>query len=1114
MLAPYAELHCVSNFSFLRGASHPEELVDRAQALGYAALAITDECSLAGVVRAHLQARASSLPLVVGAEFSLRDIWPRRPDGIALPAAACRPEHDARLVLLATDREGYGNLSELITRARMRAAKGSYRLEAADLADGIPGCLALLVPEAAALVEPAAHRRLLTQAGFVRERFGQRGRLAAELLTRGHDTALLGMLRDVAREIGLPLVAAGDVHYHRRARKSLHDTLAAIRLRKPLAECGLALAPNAEQHLRSRLRLAQRYPPDLLEETVRLAASCRFSLDELRYEYPEEIVPADETPAGWLRKLTLEGLQRRYPAGPPEAVREQIERELALVAELRYEPYFLTVADLVAFARERGILCQGRGSAANSAICYCLGITAVDPAHSSLLFERFISRERNEPPDIDVDFEHQRREEVIQYLYAKYGRERAALTATVISYRPRSALRDVGRALGIDAQRLDLMARSQQWWDGREVIPERLAEVGFDPASPVVQHWMRMVNILIRFPRHLSQHTGGFVIARDRLSRLVPIENAAMADRSVIQWDKDDLDALGLLKVDVLALGMLSAIRRALEFINLRRTGNHAGRLPCGREAPFRMQDIPDDDTETYDMICKADTIGVFQIESRAQMSMLPRLRPRKFYDLVVQVAIVRPGPIQGDMVHPYLRRRQGLEPVDYPLDEIRPALERTFGVPIFQEQVMQVAIIAADFTPGEADQLRRAMAAWKRKGGLGPFQERVIAGMRKKGYPPYFADRIFRQIEGFGEYGFPESHAAGFAQLVYVSSWIKCHEPAAFLAAMLDSQPMGFYAPAQLVRDAREHGVEVRGVDVLASEAGCTLEEQDSVGAVGSDVQIRDGIDRRPQPAVRLGLAQVRGLSAEGIERLLEARRQREAERGIGHRAEAPDRKAVPARDDEAPGRLAFDSVEDLAREARLDTRDLEALARADALRRLAGHRAQAHWEAAGLAGLPALLEPARFDEAPVLLPTPAIGDETIADYRALGIPMGAHPVALLRRHLDRFGVRPASELAGYANGQPARASGLVTHRQRPGTAKGVVFVTLEDDTGQINVIVWRHLIERYRAAVVGARLMTVYGIWQCDPGSGQVRHLVARRILDHSALLGRLATRSRDFR
>ncbi|MFA7505914.1 MAG: error-prone DNA polymerase, partial [Burkholderiaceae bacterium] len=838
MLAPYAELHCISNFSFLRGASHPEELVDRARELGYAALAITDECSLAGVVRAHLHARGSDLRLLVGAEFSLRDIWPRqapgparparpaRPDAPCRPDAACRSEHDARLVLLATDRQGYGNLSELITRARMRAPKGSYRLEAADLADGIPGCLALLVPEAAALVDPAARERLLAQSRFVREGFGQRGRLAVELLTRGHDTALLAMLRGIARQTGLALVAAGDVQYHRRSRKSLHDTLAAIRLGRPIAECGLALAPNAEQHLRSRLRLAQRHPPELLEETLRLADACRFSLEELRYEYPEEIIPAGRTPAGWLRELTYAGARRRYPAGLPAAVGKQIEHELALVAELRYEPYFLTVADIVSFARERGILCQGRGSAANSAICYCLGITEVDPAHSSLLFERFISRERNEPPDIDVDFEHQRREEIIQYLYAKYGRHRAALTATVISYRPRSALRDVGRALGIDAQRLDLMARSHQWWDGHGVKPERLAEIGFDPGSPVVQHWMRMVNTLIRFPRHLSQHTGGFVIARDRLDRLVPIENAAMAERSVIQWDKDDLDALGLLKVDVLALGMLSAIRRALEFINLRRTGNRAGRLPCGRLEPFRMQDIPAGDAPTYDMICRADTIGVFQIESRAQMSMLPRLRPREFYDLVVQVAIVRPGPIQGDMVHPYLRRRQDRNEVDYPREEIRPALERTLGIPIFQEQVMQVAIIAAGFTPGEADQLRRTMGTWKRKGGLGPLQQRLLDGMLARGYPRDFAERIIRQIQGFGEYGFPESHAAGFAQLAYVSSWIKCHEPAAFLAAMLDSQPMGFYAPAQLVRDAREHGVEVRGVDVLASEAGSTLEE------------------------------------------------------------------------------------------------------------------------------------------------------------------------------------------------------------------------------------------------------------------------------------------------
>jgi error-prone DNA polymerase len=995
-------------------------------------------------------------------------------------------------VLIARDRDGYGNLSALITRARMRAGKGEYRLLHEDLEGGVPGCLALLVPCPAVAAHAAGNdaspgspvARLHEQARYVRERFGDRAWLAAELLARGHDAPLLGRLREVSQDAGLPLVAAGDVHYHLRSRRSLHDTLVATRLARPVKELGFALAPNAEQHLRSRLRLAQLYPPELLEETLEVAAQCTFSLDSLRYEYPQEIVPEGRTPASWLRELAYQGAAGRYPEGLPEPVRMQVEHELALIAELGYEPYFLTVADIVHFARSRGILCQGRGSAANSAVCYCIGITEVDPSRTSVLFERFISRERNEPPDIDVDFEHQRREEVIQYLYAKYGRDRTALTAAISSYRPRSALRDVGRALGIEPQRIDLLTRNQQWWDGRTIRPERFAEAGFDPASRIVQQWIRLTQALVGFPRHLSQHSGGFVIARDSLARLVPIENAAMPERSVIQWDKDDLDALGLLKVDVLALGMLTAIRRALDFVTARR---HDG---PGDPVRFRLQDIPAEDPDTYDMISAADTVGVFQIESRAQMSMLPRLRPRCFYDLVIEVAIVRPGPIQGGMVHPYLRRRQGLEAVVYPRDEIRPALERTLGVPIFQEQVMQIAILAAGFTPGEADQLRRAMAAWKRKGGLHAFQQKVIDGMLARGYELDFAERIFKQIEGFGEYGFPESHAASFALLVYVSSWIKRHEPAAFLAALLDSQPMGFYAPAQLVRDAREHGVEVRGPCVLASGWASRLEE-----LTDAPPQVQHGVDFRPQPAVRLGLNRVTGLSEDVALRLVAERDRRIA-------AGAP-----PAR--------PFADVEDLARGAGLERRDLQALARADALAAVAGHRVEAAWQAAAIEPLPALLAGARFDEPALALPPMSEGEAVVADYASLGVPMGRHPVALLRGALDGFKVQPAAVLRGYPDGRLARASGLVTHRQRPETARGVVFVTLEDDTGSVNVIIWPDLLERYRKEILGARLMTVFGIWQADTDTGgQVMHLIARRVVDHTALLGGLEMRSRDFR
>ncbi|OGA52660.1 MAG: error-prone DNA polymerase, partial [Betaproteobacteria bacterium RIFCSPLOWO2_12_FULL_63_13] len=780
-LPDYAELHCLSNFTFLRGASHPEELVARAHALGYSALAITDECSLAGMVRAHAAARRNGLKFIVGTEIRLDD--------------------GLKLVLLATDRESYGRLSALITRGRMHAVKGNYHLARADLDRDLDGCLAIFIPSATGEEWHEASRN----ACFIAKRFAHRAWIAAELLCGPDDRARLAVLRELSGNAGLPLVASGDVHMHVRSRKALQDTLTAIRLGVPVHAAGPALYPNAERHLRLRMRLAQIYPPELLAETLSIAERCSFSPDSLRYEYPDEIVPAGLTPARYLRELTEQGLARRFPSGAPDHVCRLLEHELALIAELGYEHYFLTVYDIVRFARAQGILCQGRGSAANSAVCYCLGITEVDPARMNVLFERFISRERNEPPDIDVDFEHQRREDVIQYIYRKYGRDRAALAATVITYRPRSALRDAGKALGLDLAQVDRLAKSMTWWDGKSVLPERLQQAGIDIDSPVIHRLIALVNDLVGFPRHLSQHVGGFVISRGALSRLVPIENAAMPERSVIQWDKDDLDALGLLKVDVLALGMLSAIRRALDLVNR-----------C-HGTVLTMQALLDrgDDPAVYAMIHRADTMGVFQIESRAQMSMLPRLRPEKFYDLVIEVAIVRPGPIQGGMVHPYLRRRQGLEPVTYPSAAVRHVLERTLGVPIFQEQVMQLAVAAAGFTPGEADRLRRSMAAWRRKGGLEHFYQRLIDGMRQRGYPQQFAEQIYQQICGFGEYGFPESHSASFALLAYVSCWLKHYEPAAFLAALLNSQPLGFYSPSELVQDARRHGVEIRPVDV-----------------------------------------------------------------------------------------------------------------------------------------------------------------------------------------------------------------------------------------------------------------------------------------------------------
>ncbi|WP_292931520.1 error-prone DNA polymerase [Noviherbaspirillum sp.] len=1041
VLPAYAELQCVSNFTFLRGASHAEELAERAARLGYTALAITDECSLAGVVRAHVEAKKLGLHLIIGSQFQLVN-----EDGS--PAFS--------LILLAVNREGYGNLSELITLARTRAQKGTYRLTPADFTQpergyahlrGLPHCLAILTP--AHGIDAA---RLKTQAAWLANTFPDRAWMAMTLLHRARDDRHRAVVEEIAQEAGLPIVATGDVCMHVRSRKPLQDTLAAIRIGKPIAECGYDLAPNAEQHLRSRLRLANLYSPEALAETVRIAALCTFSLDELRYEYPDELVPEGETPTSYLRKETYIGASRRFPAGIPLKVQEQIEHELTLIAEMAYEPYFLTVFDIVRFARSKHILCQGRGSAANSAVCYCLGITEVDPARSHTLFERFISKERNEPPDIDVDFEHQRREEVIQYVYEKYGRLRAALTAVVISYRPRSVLRDVGKALGVDLAIVDQIAKSHRWWDGKTGLSARFTECGMDPESPIAQQWADIAERLMRFPRHLSQHPGGFVIARGKLSRLVPIENAAMADRSVVQWDKDDLDALGLLKVDILALGMLSMIRRALDLISEQ------------RGEPFSMQDIPAEDPATYAMISEADTVGVFQIESRAQMTMLPRLRPEKFYDLVIQVAIVRPGPIQGGMVHPYLRRRQGLEPVTYPKDAIRPALERTCGVPIFQEQVMQIAMLAADFSAGEADQLRRSMAAWRRKGDLGKFQEKLKLGMEKNGYEKVFIDAIVRQIEGFAEYGFPESHAASFALLAYASSWIKRHEPAAFLAALLNSQPMGFYAPSQLVQDARRHRVEVRPVDVRASDWESRLEP-----AAGQ------------QPAVRLGLHMVRGLSCEAGWRIEEARAIR-----------------------------AFSDTTDLALRAQLTRHDVQMLANANALEALAGNRRQALWEAAASEADKGLLRKAPVREEAVQLAAPTEGENIVADYHSLGLTLGRHPLALLRPMLTKKRFLPAEVLNTFADRQIARGCGIVTVRQRPQTASGTMFVTIEDETGFVNVIIWPALVEQYRKELLGSHLLGVYGIWQCE---GKVRHLVAKRLVDLTHLLGRLSTRSRDF-
>ena len=1253
-LPAYAELHCRSNFSFLTGASSPEELVDRAATLRYTALAVTDECSLSGVVHAYEQATERGLHLIIGAEMRLE------------PGVGGVP---MRLVLLATTRRGYGNLSQWITLARRRAEKGRYDARTGDLEGkaptalhlvGLPDCLALLLPTAGPVplgaiaqggpadaagrttsrdgaaagegapvdarlsglgviaaaqasaaaaiasatpgagrprgrevreardgpsgdgpLEPPAPPKLaaatiaarrvakapppprpstalsfeslFAQAQWLKAWFGERAWLAMPLLMQGDDDEVRERVRIVAAATGLRIAAVGDVLMATRAAKPLQDMLTATRLQRTVADCGHALSPNAEAHLRSRARLQALYEPEWLAETVAIAGQCRFSLGELKYEYPQEIVPAGHTPTSWLRSLAEAGAARRFPAGVPDKVEDLIEHELGIIERLGYEAYFLTVADIVSWARAHGILCQGRGSAANSAVCYCLGVTEVDPGRADVLFERFISEERGEPPDIDLDFEHQRREEVIQYLYRKYGRHRAALTGVIIRYRTKSAVRDVGRALGIDLDRIDAVTRSLHHVGGAAApsgAAERLAlallEHGFDPESRLGFQWIALSLQLRNQPRHLSQHPGGFVIARDDVALLVPVENAAMDRRTVIQWDKDDLDVLKLLKVDILALGMLSALRRGLLFVDAKmrqmmpgppppgwvveakrqaqeerrrltevavvasaahaahasHAGNGATRIvrdanafssagaaaamgimaDCdGLDSEASLQDIPKEDAAVYDMLCTGDSVGVFQVESRAQMSMLPRLRPRQFYDLVVEVAIVRPGPIQGGMVHPYLKRREQKEPVTYPSKEAEAALSRTLGVPIFQEQVMQLAILAADFTPGEADQLRRAMAAWKRKGGLGPFKEKLITRMVAKNYDLDYAEAIFRQIEGFGEYGFPESHAASFALLVYVSAWIKRHHPDAFLAALLNSLPMGFYAAPQLVRDARAHGVVVRPVDITISDWDSTLEP---LAPHEAQPACAERAIPAGQCAVRLGLNRVSGLGAEEGERIMAAR------------AQAP-----------------FANVEDLARRADLDAKSMQCLAASDALSVLAGQRRDAIWAVAGVdtRATPLLKTTRTFEEPHPRFEATSLGDAVLADYRAMGLSLKGHPLALLRPALAVFKVQQASLLnAEYRPGQLARASGLVTHRQQPGTAKGVVFVTLEDETGTVNVIVWPAVAATQRKPLLAASLLTVYGVWQRQ---GEVRHLVAKTLVDHTPMLQGLVTRSRDF-
>ncbi len=1037
----YAELVCCSNFTFLTGASHPQELVARAAELGYRAIAITDECSLAGVVRALEEQR--------------RCVQRGQPIRL-IPGSLFRLHNGSQLVLLPQDQTGYAQLCTLITRGRRNAPKGEYALPDRVFEHGLDHCLAVWLP--------AQEDDLLT-AHWLASWFPQRGWLGVNLALGADDGQRYAALQQLAHTAGLPMTACGNVQMHIRSRRMVHNLLAAIRHGCQVSELGYRALPSGERHLHSRTELARKYPAGLLREAVSIAQRCQFRLEQLRYQYPREVVPRGLSAMQHLRQLTEAGIRERWgeAAAISAELQAQIDSELELIEELDYAAYFLTVYDIVRFARSRGILCQGRGSAANSAVCYCLGITEVDPARMSMLFERFISRDRDEPPDIDVDFEHHRREEVIQYIYRKYGRERAALAATVITYRPRSAIRDVAKALGFSLGQADLLARNTAWWEHPEDFAQRLGQQGFAPDNLKVRQLIHLVQTLVGFPRHLSQHVGGFVISENSLANLVPVENAAMADRTVIQWDKEDLETLGLLKVDCLALGMLTVIHRCLELI-----GNRS------------LSDIPAEDPATYAMIQKADTIGVFQIESRAQMAMLPRLKPACFYDLVIEVAIVRPGPIQGNMVHPYLQRRRGTEQVQYPSKALQAVLQRTLGVPIFQEQVMQIAMVAAGFSGSEADMLRRSMAAWARRGGMEHMHQRLVQGMLERGYSEDFAEQIFQQIRGFGEYGFPESHAASFALLVYVSAWLKRHHPAAFTCALLNAQPMGFYQPAQLVQDARRHGVKVLPVDVRSSGWDCSLEFP---------------------AALRLGLRLVKGMREATARRLEQARTQG-----------------------------AFRDVQDLTTRAALDRHDLAVLAESAALRGLAGHRHRARWEVAATEkptdGLPLRQHwgQSQVPESPqvnsvcsgkrmpewVAIRPPSEVDDTRADYASTGLTLGRHPIALLRAVLRRRRARTATELQALPHGSRARACGLITMRQRPMTASGTIFITLEDETGYVNAVIWPRLWEKQRAEILKATVLAIDGVMESD---GEVHHLIADRVHDFSDLAAGLSTRSRDF-
>ncbi len=1067
----YSELHSLTNYSFLRSASHPSEIVERAHKLHYKAIAITDECSLAGIVKAHVSAKKLGIKLIVGSEFRLSN-------GI-------------KVVVIAPHRQAYAELSGFITLARRRAKKGSYEAHFEDLRFRLQSCLIIWIiednpPHEAApnTLEPLENQNTVAQ--ILKKSFKERLWIGISHQYTGGEQSRHLQWQVLAIKNKLPIVACGSVVMHDKSRKPLHDTLTAIHENTAINHLGTKLNANAEAYLKPLSQIANRYPHHLIEETQVINNLCHFSMDELRYQYPQELVPKNHTPIQHLTRLVNQGKLKRWPQGTPNFAQDIIDKELTLIEELHYEFYFLTVHDIVMFARRQNILCQGRGSAANSVVCYCLHITEISPEHINVLFERFISKERDEPPDIDVDFEHQRREEVIQYIYKKYTRQRAALAASVVTYRPRSAIRDIGKALGLEPELIDHLAKSLAWWDRTGDLMKRIEEAGLSSNKHLLVLFFALVEEIIGFPRHLSQHVGGFIITQDKISDLVPLENASMPERTIIQWDKDDLEAMGLLKIDVLALGMLTALRKTLEYVQ---------RYDKNLKS---IADIPKEDPKTYQMLSRGDSLGVFQVESRAQMSMLPRLKPKTFYDLVIEIAIVRPGPIQGDMIHPYLRRRDGIEPIIYQNDAIKKVLEPTLGVPIFQEQAIRLAMVAAGFSGGQADQLRRAMASWGKNGDLLKFEKSFTEGMLSNGYDEDFSQRLFSQIKGFGGYGFPESHSASFALLCYFSSWLKCHHPAAFYCALLNSQPMGFYSPSQLIQDARRHHVKIFPLDINQSVYENRIEQKPQSGDWG----------------IRLGFCRIKSLRSEKAMTLESCR-----------------------------NNIPFVSIQDLAERTDLSQADIQSLASADAFHSISGHRFQAHWQASAVDPsdnmLSLDLKPLPINPPPLPTPqknhcdaesintqikmthkknndddlttaSPTLESNIMLDFQTTGISLRPHPMTLLRQEPPFKYCKKQSELLTIGNGRYVQVAGLVTGRQRPGTAKGTLFLTLEDETGNINIVVWKATQERFRNASLSARLLSVKGRLETKDN---VIHVIAGKLEDHSERLKNFSLKSRDF-